>query len=325
LISELEVEDFKGLIQEKRQIKEKFRLTVEELDTDLYRLHIQKSVAWGPVRGYAFLDTSQKGIWIVYSNEGSYFLRRVLERLFKLLYPRLSRIHLNYLQIFGLLDIIRKAYRGQATLTYFTVKRKPKTAKVPFWERGTIQLWEREAEKELRKQLEEYRVKVDQVNFQVRDSKSKAVLLRGRILRRGICSLQFGSFSDFQKNVVLNMIGLGMRWREFYEHRERIVVDGRVYLRPFSISYTFDFDKTQIRDLAEEISKTYSSSIVHAGNPYFVANVCDYRDGSSFGVTVLGNLVTITPIIKATPQATWKLVDRIQEVLGDGEVLSVAV
>jgi len=62
---------------------------------------------------------------------------------------------------------------------------------------------------------------------------------------------------------------------------------------------------------------------VHGGNPYFVANICDYQDGSSFGVTALGNIVTITPITRNTYQATWKLTNQIQEILGDGEIISV--
>jgi hypothetical protein len=46
-------------------------------------------------------------------------------------------------------------------------------------------------------------------------------------------------------------------------------------------------------------------------------------DGSSFGVTALGNNVTITPITKGSHQAAWKLTNRLQEILGDGEIASI--
>jgi len=97
----------------------------------------------------------------------------------------------------------------------------------------------------------------------------------------------------------------------------------KIWLKPFRIEYPFDLDKRQLGRLADRVSKRYSCSIVHGGNPYFVANICDYQDGSSFGVTALGNIVTITPITRGTHQAAWKLTNRIQEILGDGEIISV--
>lgn len=99
--------------------------------------------------------------------------------------------------------------------------------------------------------------------------------------------------------------------------------DGDILLSPIQISYNFGFNKEQLATLANQISKSYSTSIIHAGNPYFAANVCDYQDGTSFGITALGNKVTIAPISRATPSAVWKLTNKIQELLGDGELSSV--
>jgi hypothetical protein len=84
-----------------------------------------------------------------------------------------------------------------------------------------------------------------------------------------------------------------------------------------------NFDEEQLFRLTKKISKNYLCSIIHGGNPYFVANVCDYQDGSSFGVAALGNSVTITPITRGSHQATWKLTNRLQEILGDGEITSI--
>jgi hypothetical protein len=71
------------------------------------------------------------------------------------------------------------------------------------------------------------------------------------------------------------------------------------------------------------MSKNYLCSVIHGGNPYYAANVCDYLDGSSFGVTALGDQVTITPITKSSHQAAWKLTNRLQEILGDGQIASI--
>jgi len=43
-------------------------------------------------------------------------------------------------------------------------------------------------------------------------------------------------------------------------------------------------------------------------------------DGSSYGVTVLKNKITVVPLVKASPEATWKLTNELQEILGDGSI-----
>jgi len=233
----------------------------------------------------------------------------------------ISKLYLNYSKIHILLNQIKDAYKGQTTLTSFTIKREPKGGEI-LREPGTFLLWEENAGEELRRQSRNYRLTIDRVNFEVRDE-NNTILLQANVSRRGICRLRFGSFSMFYENVILKAIDLGLNWKKFYGHRERIVREGRILLRPFRINYPFNLDERQIHRFAAKISKTYLSSIIHGGNPYFAANVCDYQDGSSFGVTALGNMVTITPITKGSHQATWRLTNRIQDILGDGEIESI--
>lgn len=322
LLSDLEVEELKKIVHERRELARVYNINLNKLENSLYGLNLKRLVRKRVVKGYALVDTSHKGIWVVFCNEKSYFVKRALERLFFALYPTVSRLYLNYSQIRALLGAIKEAYQGQTTLTSFSIKREPKHIERIFRERGTFQLWEENAEKELLRQSKDYRLTVDRVNFEVRDE-NKMLLLQAHISRRGICKLRFGSFSTFYENVVLKAIDLGLNWKKFYGHRERVISEGKIWLRPFRIDYPFGLDKRQLRRLADKISKSYSCSIVHGGNPYFVANICDYQDGSSFGVTALGNIVTITPITRGTHQAAWKLTNRIQEILGDGEIISV--
>jgi hypothetical protein len=323
LLSDLRIEEFEKIIRERRKLAKTYSINLTKLESDLYGLSLTKLVRKRTVKGFAIIDLSHKGIWLVLCNEKSYFLKRALERLFIALYPKISRLYLNYSQIRVLLDAIREAYEGQTTLTYFTIKREPKRTQSIFRERGTFQLWEENAEEELLRQSKDYRLTVDRVNFEVRDERN-TLLLQAHISRRGICKLRFGSFSTFYENVLLKAIDLGLNWKRFYGHRERVIREGKIWLRPFRINYPFDLDERQLHRLADKISTSYSCSIVHGGNPYFVANLCDYQDGSSFGVTALGNIVTITPITKGTHQAAWKLTNRIQEILGDGEIISVS-
>jgi len=325
LLSELEIEDLEGIVQQRERLARVYNVTLRKLEDGLYGLQLKKLVRKDISKGFAILDTSHEGIWIAFCNEESYFVNRALLRLFNALYPSVSRLYLNYYQISALLTEIKNAYHGKTTLTFITVKREPKKIESAFAEKGTLQLWEENAEKELLKLSKDYRIAVDRADFKVRDTETNRLLLRGHISRRGVCKLALGNFTAFYENVVVRAIELGINWKRFYAHRERIIADGKIKLRPFSISYNFDFDKEQLQRLTEKISKSYSSSVIHSGNPYFVANVSDYGDGSSFGVTVLGKIVTITPIIRATPQSAWRLTNRIQEILGDGEIHSIPV
>lgn len=321
LLTEMEPEDLKDLVQKRKKLARAYNINLTNLGENLYGLNVKRLLWKDHVSGYAILDASCKGVWVVYCNEKSRFARFGLERLFARLYPDVARLYINYFQIRTLLDNVKEAYQGQTTLTYFILKREPRSTDTPF-RSGTFQLWEENAEEELRSQSKNYRLTVHLVNFEVRDQ-NKVVLLQGQMSRRGVCKLRFGSFAMFHENVVLKAIELGLKWKSFYGHRERLVKDGEILLRPFRISYSSQFDEKQLYRLTEKISKNYLCSIIHGGNPYFAANICDYLDGSSFGVTALGNKVTITPITKGSHQATWKLTNRLQEILGDGEILSI--
>lgn len=323
LLSELRIDELKKRISKRRRLSRIYNIKLTELGTDLYGLNLRKLVRRKPVKGYAIIDVSHKGVWIVFCNEGAYFVKRALERLFITLYPKVSRLYFNYSQVRTLLNVVKNAYRGKTTLTSFTVKREPKRTGRSFREPGTFQLWEEHAEDELLRQSKDYRLTVALVNFEVRDERNM-LLLQAYISRRGVCKLRFGSFTAFYDKVVRKAIDLGLNWKKFYTHRERIVSDGKIWLKPFRINYPMDFDEKQLRRFADKISKSYSCSIVHGGNPYFVANICDYLDGSSFGITALRNIVTITPITRGTHQSAWKLTNEIQEILGDGEVVSVS-
>ena len=321
LLTEVEPEKLKDLIQKRKKLSKAYSLKLTKLQGELYNLNVKRLLRKDQISGNAILDASSKGVWVIYCNEKSRFTKFGLERLFAKLYPEISRLYINYYQIRTLLENTKQAYHGQTTMTNFSVRREPKVPDAHF-KSGTFQLWEEAAEEELRSQSKNFRLTIHLVNFEVRDE-NHSILLQGQISRRGICKLRFGSFAMFHENVILQAIKLGLKWRAFYNHRERLVRDGEILLRPFRIEYSTPFDEKQLRRLSEKISKNYLCSVIHGGNPYYAANVCDYLDGSSFGVTALGDQVTITPIMKGSHQAAWKLTNRLQEILGDGQIASI--
>lgn len=321
LLTDMEPEGLNRLVHDRKKLAKIYNIHLTKLQGNLYRLNVKRLLWKEHISGHALLDVSRKGVWVVFCNEKSYFVKRALGRLFTGLYPDVARLYVNYSQIHALLDEIKEAYKGQTTLTSFILKREARSASTRR-EPGTFQLWEENAEEELLRQSKTHRLILDMVNFEVRDE-NNIILLQAHISRKGVCKLRFGSFSMFYENVVLKAIDLSLNWKKFYGHRERIIQDGKIFLRPLRITYPVNFDEEQLLRLTKKISKNYLCSIIHGGNPYFVANVCDYQDGSSFGVTALGNSVTITPITRGSHQATWKLTNRLQEIIGDGEITSI--
>lgn len=322
VFSDFDVAQLEEMISRRKKLSKKYHIKVKAIDGNLYLLNFQRIIRKELVKGYALLDSRFDGTWILLTDEKSYFTAHVLESLFSGLYPDVSRLFLNYSQIRELLRKIERNYQGRASVTFFVTKRKPRELAELVERKGTFLLWETKGEDELLAQLRNYRVTVDKLDFEVRNEED-SVLLQAYVSRKGLWKLRFGNFVTFYENVVSTAVEIGLGLKRFYGNRERIMRDGEIKLSPFRINYSFDFGKEQLQGLATKMSKSYLCSIVHSGNPYFVANVCDYQDGSSFGVTALGKIVTITPVSRATPQAAWKLANRIQELLGDGEIINV--
>jgi len=328
LLTELGVEELPVILSQREKLSRVFHVQVDPLGEELYRVLFQRMIGLTAPKKEVIIDAGQKGAWIVLTDAGSYFVTHVLERFFNKLYPMISRIYLNYAQMRLLLKLIRDSYHGRTAATFFTVKRerrKPRDEEVRKRKVATEILWDEDVDAEIRRLLVEgFSVRVGRLDFEVRDE-NETVLLQAHVTRKGLCKLRFGGFSAFYQNVVHAAIGFGLERRNFYDKRERSIEKGMIKLRPLQIEYPLSLRQDQLDDFARSITSTYSSSIIHGGNPYFIASLCDYEDGSSFNVAVLGNIVTVTPFTRATPQAVWRLLDKVQEILGDGEAIDVRV
>jgi len=322
LFTELEVEALEKMIASRKKLCRKYFVKISTIDSHLYLLQIRRIIRKQVKKGFVLLDTSREGAWVLLTNAGSYFVAHVLERMFEGLYPEISRFYMNHSQMNKLLNVIEKGYNGKKTVTFFVTRRESLKAPEESGKRGTFILWEEMGEEELQTQTKKYRLTVDKLNFLVRDQ-NRSILLQAHMSRSGLFKLRFGNFRSFYNNVIHEAISMGLGLKKFYSYRKRMEKDGEIILNPVQIAYSSNFNKDQLIALADHLSKGYSNSIIHSGNPYFAANICDYQDGSSFGITALGNTVTITPISRATPSAIWKLTDKIQELLGDGELSSV--
>jgi len=325
-ITDLDVEDLPEIISQRTKLAKSYSTNIENLGDSLHRVSLQRILGLREIRGEFIVDGSFEGIWIVLTNAESYFITHVIERFFKKLYPIISRIYLNYSQIKSVLETIRKSCHGTTTLTFFTIKREkpePKEEMVYRPRKGTQILWDENVDEDIKRLISDgFVINVDRLDF-VLKGENDTILLKAQIARTGLSKLKFGSFSTFYKNVICEIIRYGLDRKSFYGERERNIEKGVIKLRPLQITYASAFHNEQLFLLAKKLSNSYSCSVIHGGNPYFAADLCDCEDGSSFGVAALGNSVTVTPFSRGTPSAVWKLLNRIQEIMGDGEITDV--
>jgi hypothetical protein len=328
LLTNLEVEDLPRVLSEREKVARSYSVSARQLGPSLYKVFLQRMIGLRQIRTEVIIDSGCEGVWIVLTDAGSYFTAHVLETFFDKLYPVVTKLFLNYSQMRSLLEIIRRSCNGRTALTFFTIKRtrasKSTEDETFSHAEETEILWGEHVDEDIKRRISEgFIVRVDRLDFELRDAHS--IILKAQISRRGLSKLKFGSFSHFYQNVVFNTIEFGRQQKNFYDKRERYFEEGTIHLRPLQINYSERFREEQLGRFARRITDSYSTSIIHGGNPYFVADLCDYQDGSSFGVAILGNSITVTPVTRATPSAVWKLLSEIQEILGDGEIVDVSM
>jgi hypothetical protein len=326
LLTDLKVDDLPSLLSKRSNVSKAYFVNVVPLGNALYRVTLQRTIGLRQIKNEVIIDAGCNGAWMVLTDADSYFATHVLETFFDKMYPSISKLFLNYSQMRSLLKIIRNSCKGTTKLTFFTIKRvKTKIVEDNVFSKteGTEILWDENVDEEIKRLLSDgFVVKVDRLDFELRDE-SDAVILKAQMSRKGLAKLKYGSFSAFHQLVLLNSIEYGLGQENFFGKRERKVERGVINLRPLQINYEYRFRLEQLNRFAKKITASYSCSVIHGGNPYFVADLCDYEDGSSFGVTILGNSITVTPVTRATPAAVWRIVDEIQEIMGDGEVTDV--
>jgi len=246
------------------------------------------------------------------------FVEKNLRSLLKGLYPEITPIYLNYSQLVSLLERVKELYQGQSFLTSFAIGREIETPKGIEIER--IKLWRADAIKRLLEMAKEKRIWIEKLSFKV-INKQRMVLLDTLITSRGISKLFYGNFTNYYNNVLKEASNLSLRLDKEYEKVRRRIVEKEVHFNPCTILYPKPFRIEHFKKIVSKLSSDYMISISYGGNPYFAVDLLDYYDGSSFGLTILGNKITISPMLKTTNPALWKLSGKIQDSLGGGEIV----
>jgi len=326
LFTDLKVEELPQILSIREKAFRSYSTTVKPLGQTLYKVFLQRTMGLERIKKEIIVDTGSEGFWVILTDADSYFVTHVLETFFDKLYPMISRLYFNYSQMRLLLKAIQNSCQVRTTMTHYAIRRiKTKldgdedTREIE----ETQILWGEDVDEDIKRLLSDrFIVKVNRLDFSLIDQ-DKNILLKAQINRKGLTNLKFGSFTSFYQNVVFTAMEFGHSQKVFYDHRERSFDKNTINLRPLQINYSQRIGSEQIARFTRKITDAYSCSIIHGGNPYFVGDLCDYEGGSSFGVAILGSSVTVTPVTRATPSGVWKLLDEIQEIIGDGEIVEV--
>lgn len=297
----------------------KSKIEMNQLDDNLYRVSISKEMPkGGPVKGQVLIDVHDEA-WVLLTTGRTYFLRHAIDSLLKTLYPQVSRVYLNHYTMLEVLNKIKQKYGGSKVVTAFSAYTEEERGER--YGRKSVRITGKSAEKDLRSLSHKQRIWLNKVAYQVDDPKGTN-LVESVIYSSGLSRLVFGNFTDFYRNVLGTIMETTEELDSKYRQVRREDVDDHPVLKPCVLQYEGAFQQAHIESLAKNLTRDYAISVTHTGNPYFAAEILDPEEGSSFGLTLHESVVTVTPMLRSTGPALWRLTTNIQTVLGEG-VLSV--
>ncbi len=120
-------------------------------------------------------------------------------------------------------------------------------------------------------------------------------------------------FSNFQRLVLSKFNETALMNHEFFSNRERRIVDGKVKISRIVLDPQKTLSKSDFETLSSHLSMTYSTAILHSGNPWLLLNIIDRGDGSSFDIHGYSSEIQIVPFNRASPESLMRLIYALYE------------
>jgi hypothetical protein len=161
---------------------------------------------------------------------------------------------------------------------------------------------------------------VDNLEFEVREKRTDEALMTALVSRDGLCRVEArpGAFDLFEK-MLEGVVNLGRTRESSFARMDRIVVAGEVRISPVRVLYDQNIQQFQIRQISHDLTTRRIASIIHSGNPYFLAIAQDYSDGSTFSVAILDDTLTVVPIRQNSDAAFVRILDMFYARIGEGK------
>jgi hypothetical protein len=261
------------------------------------------------------------GGWILlFTNKAELRLARVLT---KRLYPWVSRAHLiNY--------AIEELIRRMVPSADFYVKPMGCEAITPPTEgfqgdtsKGTTRarLLGPQTEHILDLIREDvYNLWIDNLEFEIRERLADEVVVRAFLTRDGLCRVDNkpGAFAVFVR-LLEGVIASGHAREIKFSNMDRRIVDNEIKISPVRVKYKRPIETFQIRMVTQDLTRKTITSVIHAGNPYFLAIAQDFLDRSTFSIAIVDDEVTVIPVKQNSEAAFARILDIVYGNIGEGE------
>jgi hypothetical protein len=165
-----------------------------------------------------------------------------------------------------------------------------------------------------------YNLWIDNLEFEIRERHSEEPIVSARLTRDGLCEIHTGpeAFGLFVR-LLDGVIAAGRAREVKFSNMDRRVVGRDVRISPVRVKYENPIETFQIRMIARDLTRRTVTSVVHAGNPYFLAIAQDFLDKSTFSIAIVGDTVTVIPIKQNSNSSFGHFLDIVYGNIGEGQ------
>ncbi|MBZ5588216.1 MAG: hypothetical protein LAO05_06615, partial [Acidobacteriia bacterium] len=288
--------------------------TIEKVGEDVYKIEIVSARERQHAYGYLVNHGKYWNI-LVKTIESPIVAGNIAERWLKRLYPAICRSYVKSKDILSIMDSLSKVENSKLELMSFILRAHDSPETTKKWPRGKPYSRD-EIERIIgrEKQLLEginFSFKIEQTYFSVRiQADGHFVFYEGG---------QY-CFSNFQRLVLSRFDELALENHTFFSNRERKVINDKIKISKIVLDPIKKMAKNDFETLSSHLSSTYSTMVLHSGNPWLLLDVIDRGDGSVFGIHGYSSEIQIVPFNRASPESLMKLVHSIYELFPLAEI-----
>jgi hypothetical protein len=318
--SKYNIEDWQNFANEK-----KFRIVFREISDGIYSFLVENTEK-GTIC-ISLVIKIKKNLYMFLSDEIlKDSLSVTLLKWIEYSYPYLYGVHLENNDIIDMIDRLKEIY-GEVYVTeiqsviYDPLKNKSRYSSVYLKGKSANENY-----LEFRKGTENdlYGKVITRIVVDCSGERGETIM-RFRYKRKDKSfTLYAGRFDYFWTDVLKNCIETFVNTNKSFLNRERRYNDQKdeIELSPIVLKFKNNLDVSQLERLTFvlENMKFLSYAINHLSNPYFSANVIDFKDYSTFSINALNDKIAIVPQTRCSSSSLSDIVEEIQMAIGVAEV-----
>jgi hypothetical protein len=250
-------------------------------------------------------------VWtiVVRSSESPVTAGEIVEKWLANVHPKLISSFFDSKQLLDLVDsFARISNPPEINVSEFVLREYPKGPTHKTWEKGKP--YDRSV---IERHILENNAPLDSIKFKVSAGRDS---FDCRISRNGHLVLYAGSIPQFMSLIVSPLTEVAKANQEFFRHREREFVEGKLVLNEIRlITDEKEVTTDRLERLGGALCDTFVGAVLHSGNPMLYVNAIDKLDGSVFDVCAYPDEIVVMPHSKASPSSLIRLYMLITEVV----------